>query len=286
MVVVKFDTFRKIRRDPHTNRSRGYAHLEYRTEAECIEAFKRLIGKEIRGRPIKVDFCDDAYRQKYPELTSDSIFLKDKPTSVIPDNRQFQGPVIPPPPPQIPILPIPQPNLGIPIAHPIPIPQTLPIPPVIPTPPVPPPPLATISPLSGLNPLTVIHNPPPVPNLTGLVNLPVLTHPVPIAGPELPSEFKRPRSDIELLIDNGKIVNNDLFYMIKKMSMLDVFKLVKKIDSLMEKSPNTARSILNSNHSMRSALIHAKLLLGYKDLKFSNLTQANHSHIFDYFVIH
>uniref|UniRef100_A0A3B0MFF5 RNA-binding protein, putative n=1 Tax=Theileria annulata TaxID=5874 RepID=A0A3B0MFF5_THEAN len=270
-----------IRRDPHTNRSRGYAHLEYRTEPECIEAFKRLLGKEIRGRPIKIDFCDDVYRKKYPELTSDSIFVKDKPTSVNPDNRKFQGPVVPPPPPQIPIIPITQPNIGIPITQPIPIPQTIPVPPIIPTPPVPPS-LVTLSPLSGLNPLTGIPNPPPIPNLTGLVNLPV-THSVPIV-PELTVEPKRPRSDIELLIDNGKIVNNDLFYIIKNMSMLDVFKLVKKIDNLMEKSPNTARSILNSNHSMRSALIHAKLLLGYKDLKFSNLTTANHTHIFDYFL--
>lgn len=44
---------------------------------ECVEAFKTLLGKEIRGvlhdnsgRPLKIDWCDDIYRKKYPELVA------------------------------------------------------------------------------------------------------------------------------------------------------------------------------------------------------------------------
>lgn len=38
-----------IRRDKQTNKSKGYAHVEYRQEWEAVEAFKRLLGKDIRG---------------------------------------------------------------------------------------------------------------------------------------------------------------------------------------------------------------------------------------------
>ncbi|SIO73236.1 mRNA processing protein, putative [Babesia microti strain RI] len=62
--------FCMIRKHPETNKSNGYAHLEYRHEVECVEAFKTLLGKEIRGRPLKIDWCDDIYRKKYPELVA------------------------------------------------------------------------------------------------------------------------------------------------------------------------------------------------------------------------
>lgn len=57
-----------IRRDKQTNKSKGYAHVEYRQEWEAVEAFKRLLGKDIRGRVLKVDFCEDSLRHRYADL--------------------------------------------------------------------------------------------------------------------------------------------------------------------------------------------------------------------------
>ncbi|GFE55669.1 RNA recognition motif domain containing protein [Babesia ovis] len=57
-----------VRKDKQTNKSKGYAHVEYRHEYEAVEAFKRLLGKELRGRVLKVDFCDEALRSRYPDL--------------------------------------------------------------------------------------------------------------------------------------------------------------------------------------------------------------------------
>ncbi|KAK2197752.1 bifunctional RNA recognition motif domain/RNA-binding domain superfamily/Nucleotide-binding alpha-beta plait domain superfamily [Babesia duncani] len=59
-----------VRKNAQTNKSKGFAHVEYRHEHECVEAFKRLIGREINGRVIKVDWCDEFYRGKYPELVA------------------------------------------------------------------------------------------------------------------------------------------------------------------------------------------------------------------------
>ncbi|ORM42308.1 Cleavage stimulating factor 64 [Babesia sp. Xinjiang] len=59
-----------IRKDKQTNKSKGYAHVEYRHESEAVEAFKRLLGKEILGRVLKVDFCDGDVRSRYPELVN------------------------------------------------------------------------------------------------------------------------------------------------------------------------------------------------------------------------
>ncbi|GBE61417.1 RNA recognition motif domain containing protein [Babesia ovata] len=59
-----------IRKDKQTNKSKGYAHVEYRHEWEAVEAFKRLLGKELRGRILKVDFCEDVIRSRYPDLVT------------------------------------------------------------------------------------------------------------------------------------------------------------------------------------------------------------------------
>eukprot|EP00920_Eleutheroschizon_duboscqi_P000553 GHVT01001603.1.p1 GENE.GHVT01001603.1~~GHVT01001603.1.p1 ORF type:complete len:243 (-),score=71.88 GHVT01001603.1:401-1129(-) len=57
-----------IRRWPDTNRSRGFAHVEYRTEEEALALFNALDGRSIRGRTIRMDWCDDHYRKKYPDV--------------------------------------------------------------------------------------------------------------------------------------------------------------------------------------------------------------------------
>ncbi|CDR95388.1 RNA recognition motif domain containing protein, putative [Babesia bigemina] len=59
-----------IRKDKQTNKSKGYAHVEYRHEWEAVEAFKRLLGKELRGRILKVDFCEDVIRSRHPDLVA------------------------------------------------------------------------------------------------------------------------------------------------------------------------------------------------------------------------
>ncbi|GIX64228.1 RNA recognition motif domain containing protein [Babesia caballi] len=59
-----------VRKDKQTNKSKGYAHVEYRHEWEAVEAFKRLLGKEVRGRILKVDFCEDVLRNRYPDLVN------------------------------------------------------------------------------------------------------------------------------------------------------------------------------------------------------------------------
>ncbi|KAK1442910.1 hypothetical protein BgAZ_304280 [Babesia gibsoni] len=60
--------FLSVRKDKQTNKSKGYAHIEYRHEWEAVEAFKRLMGKDMRGRVLKVDFCDDFMRIRYSDL--------------------------------------------------------------------------------------------------------------------------------------------------------------------------------------------------------------------------
>ncbi|UKJ88015.2 hypothetical protein MACJ_000457 [Theileria orientalis] len=503
-----------IRKDYHTNKSRGYGNIEYRTEAECIEAIKRLGSLEVKGRPVKVDFCDDYYRDKYTDVLMDTLYQKENSQTAEMEQMHTQGmgPVpynMPVPQPGMPPMghpdrsPYGQPAMGpmeqsgyglvqsnvpmaqsnvamvqsnvamaqsnVAMAQPnrLPIPQTnlpmvqpnlplvqpempmfpqasmglmQPAVPLMPPPltqphltqpPLTQPPLVqpglmpsglvqpglaqpTMAPMvqipadiSQLDPLEGVqavgvamdqgfamdpglsqqmathaghrhYQNQPMPQqinsqithhinsqiaqqinsqITHHINSPInnmgmpLNQPLPqqlgqplsqpiksptsqqgnmaviqqdviqkaviqqfatqvkhrpgnmnglgkVAKPVVgrsgqtkePGDYakyehKRYRAEEELLLENGKVVSRDLFRLIKKMSMMDVYNLVKKIDILMQKSPNTARSILNSSSSMRSALMHAKLLLGYKNLNFSHLSNAKVSNIFEYFVI-
>ncbi|UVC49458.1 hypothetical protein MACK_003293 [Theileria orientalis] len=433
-----------IRKDYHTNKSRGYGNIEYRTEAECLEAIKRLGNIEVKGRPVKVDFCDDYYRDKYTDVLMDTLYQKESLQTPEMEQMHTQGmgpPAynIPVPQPGMPPMghpdmpPYGQPAMGsmeqsgygmvqsnLPMAQPnlVPMPQAnlpmvqpnLPlvqadmaifpqanmgliqstVPLMTPTLPQPAmvqpglvpsgliqpglaqPTMAPIMPMqadiSQLDPLEAVqpmgvpmdpalsqpmathtghhhyqnqpmpqtmnaainsqmnnmgmtlnqpvtqqlgqpgksptnqqvnapvsqqfathvkHQPSKMKDGLGKVAKPVVGRNGQIkeSGDYAKNEHKRYRTEEELLLENGKVVSKDLFRIIKKMSMMDVYNLVKKIDALMEKSPNTARSILNSNSSMRSALIHAKLLLGYKNLNFSHLSTAKVSNIFEYFFI-
>nr|PVC54082.1 hypothetical protein MACL_00003339 [Theileria orientalis] len=463
-----------IRRDYHTNKSRGYGNVEYRTEAECVEAIKRLGAMEVKvrtngfaGRPVKVDFCDDFYRDKYSDILLDTLYHKEssqpKETDqahtqemdpgpynmqvqqpgmqqighpdMSPYGHQTMGPMdqsgygmvqpsftmaqqnmmpmpqgsMPMVQPNIPMVQgdmamYPQANMGlmqpaVGLMQPTLAQQGLVRPGLVPSGLIQqgmaqatmapmmqiPAEISQLDPMEAVQPVSVTMDPAlsqpmgthtghhhyqnqtmqqamsgpmtqhmnsPINNmgmplnqqlghqlgqpLNQQLNQPLtqslaqpLTHQinsptsqqVTMAGSQqyvtqvkhhpgktkeglvaskalsgrngqmkdlgdyAKHEHKRYRAEEELLLDNGKVVSKDLLRIIKKMSMMDVYNLVKRIDALMKKSPNTARSILNASSSMRASLMHAKLLLGYKNLNFSHLSKANASNIFEYFFI-
>lgn len=102
--------FLNVRKDKQTNKSKGYAHIEYRHEWEAVEAFKRLIGKDIRGRVLKVDFCEDHMRQRYADLiiAANKAFNTGSTTTSTIDYARFAEPshegVQSFPPSQVPIV--------------------------------------------------------------------------------------------------------------------------------------------------------------------------------------
>eukprot|EP00371_Babesia_bovis_P000150 XP_001608797.1 RNA recognition motif domain containing protein [Babesia bovis T2Bo] len=85
--------FAIIRKDRQTNKSKGYAHVEYRYDWEAVAAFKRLLGKEIHGRILKVDFCDEVLRKRYSELVTAAANIQKPVTvsSVLPSVLSSEG---------------------------------------------------------------------------------------------------------------------------------------------------------------------------------------------------
>ncbi len=49
--------------DRETGRSRGFAFVEFSTEAEAAEAIRRFDGQEIDGRKLRVNTADDRPRR-------------------------------------------------------------------------------------------------------------------------------------------------------------------------------------------------------------------------------
>ncbi|AFZ80745.1 RNA recognition motif domain-containing protein [Theileria equi strain WA] len=275
-----------VRKNAQTNKSKGYAHIEYRHEYECVEAFKRLIGKEIRGRILKIDWCDEVYRERYPDLMLAAT------------TAYSRGQIVQPPPVLRPIEPIGRPDtISVPIEslsthidH-----LTGIIPPA--------PPELFPKPVEPIKrPAEPFHDhfiaPDHLPGIIEPINHPVgvYRNPVP-RNPEYNAaaygkhlnELKKLKNNNDLTLVNelGRLGSDEILEVIKDMSMVDIFNLVKKIDSFMIKSPNTVRSILAGNQRMCRALVHAKLLLGYRTFKFNERTeQIKPKALHDYFYMH
>ncbi len=49
---------------PDTGRSKGFAFVEYETVEEATKAKEEMDGKDIAGRPIKVDFARPARKRE------------------------------------------------------------------------------------------------------------------------------------------------------------------------------------------------------------------------------
>ncbi|KAL8450510.1 hypothetical protein Emag_003139 [Eimeria magna] len=54
-----------IRRAPDTQKSRGHGQVELATEEDALRALERLQGLEIKGRSVRVDWCEPPLRRKY-----------------------------------------------------------------------------------------------------------------------------------------------------------------------------------------------------------------------------
>ncbi|KAL8434160.1 hypothetical protein ACSSS7_003342 [Eimeria intestinalis] len=58
-----------IRRAPDTQKSRGHGQVEFATEEDAMRAIELLQGREIKGRSVRVDWCEPPLRRKYASGT-------------------------------------------------------------------------------------------------------------------------------------------------------------------------------------------------------------------------
>ncbi|KAL8270955.1 hypothetical protein Esti_005110 [Eimeria stiedai] len=62
-----------IRRAPDTQKSRGHGQVEFASEEDALRALERLQGLEIKGRSVRVDWCEPPLRRKYAAGTQQTL---------------------------------------------------------------------------------------------------------------------------------------------------------------------------------------------------------------------